>query len=186
MTKIKIVFFLLLLAGMTRAASGACPAATPDAVVEKFYSTYIFSNPGFKSQKDELALYRQFLTPALYQLIVGAYDRNTRDYALDPTAKPTFGDGIIFTSYSSDIGFEKFDGVTLPSSYKPADNSVTVTLHFHFTVDDKKAWQDEALMVRSAEDGCWRIDDIIFPEDDDNPVLTLKAWLKKGIESPAE
>lgn len=41
-------------------------------------------------------------------------------------------------------------------------------------------------MARSADDGCWRIDNIIFHEDEDNSVLSLKEWLKKGIESPAE
>ncbi|HBC2441151.1 hypothetical protein KD923_18530 [Escherichia fergusonii] len=186
MTKIKFVFFFLLIAGITPAATGACPAQTPDGVADKFYSTYVFSDTSFKSEKDQLAFFQKYLTPSLYQLIVGAYDRNKRDYTIDPTAKPTFGDGIIFTSYPSDSYYEKFDGVTLPSSYKPGDNNVTVALHFHFTVDDKKAWQDEALMARSADDGCWRIDNIIFHEDEDNSVLSLKEWLKKGIESPAE
>ncbi|XIY79679.1 hypothetical protein AB2G71_21545 [Escherichia coli] len=73
--------------------------------------------------------------------------------------------------------------MTLPSSFKPGDNNVTVTLHFHFSVDDKKAWQDEALMARSADDGCWQIDNIIFHEDEDNSVLSLKEWLKKGLKA---
>ncbi|QCT87886.1 DUF3828 domain-containing protein [Escherichia sp. E4742] len=186
MTKIKFVFFFLLFSGVTPSAIGDCPAHTPDAVAAKFYSTYVFSDTGFKSEKDRLAFFQKYLTPSLYQLIVGAYDRNRRDYAIDPTAKPTFGDGIIFTSYPSDVGYEKFDGVTLPPAYTPADKSATIALNFHFTVDDKKAWQDEALMVRSAEDGCWRIDNVTFHDDYDNPVLTLKEWLKNGIERPAE
>ncbi len=128
--------------------------------------------------KRPAGIFSELPHPSLYQLIVGAYDRNKRDYAIDPTAKPTFGDGIIFTSYPSDSYYEKFDGVTLPSSFKHGDNNVTVTLHFHFSVDDKRR-QDEALMARSADDGCWQIDNIIFHEDEDNSVLSLKEWLKR-------
>lgn len=34
-------------------------------------------------------------------------------------------------------------------------------------------------MARSADDGCWQIDNIIFHEDEDNSVLSLKEWLKR-------
>ena len=70
MTKIKFVFFFLLIAGITPAATGACPVQTPDGVADKFYSTYVFSDTGFKSEKDQLAFFQNYLTPSLYQLML--------------------------------------------------------------------------------------------------------------------
>lgn len=63
MTKIKFVFFFLLIAGITPAATGACPAQTPDGVADKFYSTYVFLIPALRVKKTSWHFFRNTSPP---------------------------------------------------------------------------------------------------------------------------
>lgn len=70
MTKIKFVFFFLLIAGITPAATGACPVQTPDGVADKFYSTYVFSDTALRVKKTSWHFFRITSPPRFINLLL--------------------------------------------------------------------------------------------------------------------
>jgi len=154
----------------------AATSTTPQATVERFYTTYIAHKPaGLPSGKD-LTRLRPFLSAKLAAAIDAA-NVYSKEYARkNPDDKPPFVDGDYFASL--------FEG---PSSFKTAaavqdGNAWKVPVRFKY---ENVHWTDTVVVTR--ENGKYVIDDVIFGGAGEfNPPGHLSARLQpEAVQSDA-